>query len=468
MTLQTGQIIAKRYRVDAFLGRGGMAEVYKVWDLEKSVPIAMKVLHEDLAEDLVFYRRFTREAQTLAKLQHPNIIRFYGLERDDQLVFITMDFIEGTTLRNVLFNHKGPFTADEVHQYLVPVTAALNYAHRKGFVHCDVKPANIMVDKTGKVYLSDFGIVRMSEASTATLLGVGTPAYMAPEQISGKIPTPQTDIYSLGIVLYELLTGGERPFTGDQGNSEVNTSEKIRLQHLHSVPPDPRKYNPLISPAIASVILKCLAKNPEGRYLSTQDLLTDFENALIPNNTSKKTAQIASAVPVTSKGIEQQPVPVKIDPPIQAPVMSKIVESTPEPRKKGSVVFPLILCLLLLLFFLYRAVQNQPGSNFTLPALPTFSLINLIASPTPTDAIFKNTAIPVTGKIQITIANNSGSIQEIYVEGIFIFRLEPGEKQTFPFQKGTWRIDHCQPGTYPCNVFFYQDLTADTFVYEIK
>jgi serine/threonine-protein kinase len=206
-----GKIINKRYRVEESLGRGGMAEVYRVFDQERGVTLAMKVLREDLAEDRVFLRRFQREAQNLAKLQHPNIVRFYGLEQEGALAFILMDYIEGLTLRRVIFDAGGPLPMQRVLAILQPVCSALNYAHRQGIVHCDLKSSNIMLDKSGRVYLTDFGIARMTDMATSTLVGTGTPAYMAPELILGKDPTAQSDIYALGVVLFEMLSGGERP-----------------------------------------------------------------------------------------------------------------------------------------------------------------------------------------------------------------------------------------------------------------
>ena len=152
MTLQPNTTLSGRYRVDDFLGRGGMAEVYRVFDLDRSVPLAMKVLHADLAEDRVFVRRFQREGTTLAKLQHPNIVRFYGLEHDERLVFMLMDFIDGITLRTLIYDLNRPFTPDEMLDIVHPVCAALSYAHKEGFVHCDVKPANIMIDSISRSF----------------------------------------------------------------------------------------------------------------------------------------------------------------------------------------------------------------------------------------------------------------------------------------------------------------------------
>jgi serine/threonine protein kinase len=253
-----------------------MAEVYKVWDMERNVHLAMKVLHADLAEDRIFLRRFKREADTLATLQHPNIVRFYGLEQDDDLVYMLMDYVDGTTLRKEIFQAKAALSLERIQEIMRSVCAALYYAHKSGFVHCDVQPANIMIHSNGIVYVSDFGISRMTEASTATMVGAGTPAYMSPEQIKGDDPTPQMDIYALGIVLFEMLTGGERPFTGENAKTTGSPSEKVRWEQLRMAAPPPSSYNPAITPSMDAIVLKCLDKSPANRYLSAMDLYGDL------------------------------------------------------------------------------------------------------------------------------------------------------------------------------------------------
>jgi serine/threonine-protein kinase len=166
-----GQTLCNRYRVDDQIGRGGMAEVYKVWDKDRTTYLALKLLREDLAQDRVFLRRFKREAQTLAKLQHPNIVRFYGLEQDDMLAFMLMDFVEGTSLRAEIFQLDGePMATERIVEIMRPVCSALNYAHNQGMVHCDAKPGNIMIDSSGKVLVTDFGIARMTDSATATMV----------------------------------------------------------------------------------------------------------------------------------------------------------------------------------------------------------------------------------------------------------------------------------------------------------
>jgi len=268
-----GNVLVNRYRVDSFIGRGGMAEVYKVWDQERMSFLAMKLLHQDIATDKIFLRRFRREAATLAKLQHPNIVRFYGFEQVGRLAFMLMDFIDGESLKLKIFDADQPFSAEMVMGIIRPVIGALQYAHNQGMVHCDLKPANIMINENNKVFLTDFGIARMTDAATATMVGMGTPAYMAPEQARGLDPTPQSDIYSLGVVLFEMLTGGERPFTGERARTTGSTSEKVRWEQVHLKPPSPRELNKDISPEFEAVMLKCLSKDPSERFTTVLDLL---------------------------------------------------------------------------------------------------------------------------------------------------------------------------------------------------
>jgi len=275
-----GKILSNRYRIDDSLGRGGMAEVYKAWDLERATYLALKVLRQDLSRDVIFLRRFKREAQTLAKLQHPNIVRFYGIDRDELIVYILMDYIEGTTLQDEIFKADGrPCSQNFVLQVMKSVCSALHYAHSIGMVHCDIKPGNIMINIERRVIITDFGIARMTDATTATMVGFGTPAYMAPELVQGRDPTPQSDIYSLGVVLYEMVTGGERPFTGDQARTTGSTSEKVRWEQVNLNPPSPREYNPNLSPDIEAIIQLCLAKEPLARYSTAIEITQDIQSS---------------------------------------------------------------------------------------------------------------------------------------------------------------------------------------------
>ena len=271
-----GQILLEQYRVDAFIASGGMGAVYRVFDLKRNVPLAMKLLHAELAEDPTIFKRFQREARALQKLAHPNIVPFYDVKQAEGLTFLLVRYIDGMTLKDLLRGRgHQPLSINEALTYLKALCAALGYAHANGVVHCDVKPGNIMVERGGTIYLTDFGIARHAESTATAMASMGTAAYMAPEQIRGEAVNPATDIYALGVLLYELLVG-LRPFRSEPSaateQSGEASNERIRYLHLHSSPPDPSSQNPDISPALSQVILKALAKEPQARYASTQEL----------------------------------------------------------------------------------------------------------------------------------------------------------------------------------------------------
>ncbi|MBN1371309.1 MAG: serine/threonine-protein kinase [Anaerolineaceae bacterium] len=268
-----GQTLLNRFRVDSFLAAGGMAVIYRVWDLQRSVPLAMKVLHPELADDPAFITRFQREAHSLELLDHPHIVPFYGLFRDGDLTFLLERYIDGPSLDEVLRRRAGrPLRLNEALVYFKALYTSLGYAHAQGIVHCDVKPGNVLIDQGGAVYLTDFGIARFAEGPGTTSAAIGTPLYMAPEQIRGEPVSPQTDIYGLGVLLFELLTG-RRPFTGEvevPPGVGSGTADRVRYQHLTQPPPDPRSLNPNLPPGVAGVILSALAKEPRQRYPSVQ------------------------------------------------------------------------------------------------------------------------------------------------------------------------------------------------------
>ncbi len=270
--------LRNRYLIQSFLGRGGMADVYLALDQRRQARVAIKVLREDLAEDPEFVRRFRREAEALARLDHPYIVRFYAFEREGVTAFIVMDYVPGSTLRRHLMDVGGPLPLPEITHILQNVSSALHYAHNEGFVHRDIKPGNIMLREDGAALLADFGIARVAETATMTMGAVGTPAYMSPEQILGQKVDHRTDIYSLGVVLYQMVTG-VRPFRGHTG-AGVSTIDKIRYEHLHASPPDPRAANPALPEAAAQVIRKALAKKPIDRWQTTVEMERAWKQAV--------------------------------------------------------------------------------------------------------------------------------------------------------------------------------------------
>jgi serine/threonine protein kinase len=231
-----------------------------------------------------------------------------------------MDYISGSNLRTEIFRSQGsPLAGERILEILRPTCGALHYAHRNGIAHCDVKPANILIEDSGRVLLSDFGVARTTENATAmTAVSLGTPAYMAPEQIRGEDPTPATDIYALGVVLYEMLAGGERPFTGERASTTGSTAEKVRWEHLHLDPQPLRSLNPRLSTSLEFAVEKCLEKDPQRRYSSPLDLLSDLE-AVLPvagqvqfalPRAIKRSIVLAEAVTLDSKPATSQPEPL--------------------------------------------------------------------------------------------------------------------------------------------------------------
>lgn len=273
-----GETLLNQFRVDGFIASGGMATIYRVWDLQRSVPLAMKVLHPELADDPSFIARFEREARTLQTLIHPHIVPFYGLYRAGTLTFLLERYIDGPSLDEVLRQRAGtPLPLVEVLVYFKALYTSLGYAHAQGIIHCDVKPGNVLIDQGGHVYLTDFGISRYMDAAHTTTSALGTPLYMSPEQIRGERLTAQTDVYSLGVVFFELLTG-QRPFRGEDVPAGVGEaqSDRIRYQHLYTAPPDPRSLNPQVPAGLAQVVLRAMAKDPRERYPGVQAMADEI------------------------------------------------------------------------------------------------------------------------------------------------------------------------------------------------
>ncbi len=279
--------------------------MYRARDLRRRITVALKFLREDMAEDEVFLRRFRREARVLETLQHPNIVRYYGFEETDYLHFLVVEFIDGEGLRKKLSRLARPLTLAQALSILEPVCNALHYAHAEGIFHCDIKPANIMIDRAGRVVVADFGIAKLAESATVTSSTTGTPAYMAPEQCRGQKVDARTDIYALAITTFEMLTL-DRPFTGDMATIQGAVSERIRWEQLKATPPSPRKYNPEIPPFAEQAILKALEKPRNRRFPSVLAFYDALSNGgkVIPD----------PVLPWTEEGEAEPPLPTLVEP----------------------------------------------------------------------------------------------------------------------------------------------------------
>lgn len=272
----TGVTLSQQYFLRELKGKGGMADVYQAWDRIRSVKMAIKVLRPEIQPDSLEYQLFEKEAAILRRIEHPFIVRLYELARDGQIIFLVMDWIEGGDLRGAIAGRRRPYRVDETLRVMTPVCRALNFMHQNGVFHCDIKPANILLHVDGRVLLTDFGVARLASEKH----GGGTPAYMAPEQFLGRKIDARADVYSLGVTLYEMLSGGVMPFRGDHPSSQASTKqERIEWEHCNLDPPGLAQFNPQLAPDVVEVIHRALSKDPGNRYASTLAFLEALENA---------------------------------------------------------------------------------------------------------------------------------------------------------------------------------------------
>src|ERR671924_1021696 len=277
-----------RYRILRKLGTGGMANVYLAEDEVLGRRVAIKILNDRHAGDDQFVERFRREAKNAASLSHPNIVSIYDRGEAEGTYYIAMEYLDGRSLKELIVA-RGPAPVNVAIDYARQILAAIRFAHRHGIVHRDIKPHNVLVDGEGRLKVTDFGIARagvsqMTEAGSI----IGTAQYLSPEQAKGAPVDQTSDLYSLGIVLYELLTGAV-PFTGD-------TPVEIAMKHLSKVPEPPSSNRPDLPAALDQVVLRALAKDPEDRYGSAEEMDAELARVADGLPASTETAEAATAV----------------------------------------------------------------------------------------------------------------------------------------------------------------------------
>nr|MBA3339027.1 Stk1 family PASTA domain-containing Ser/Thr kinase [Geodermatophilaceae bacterium] len=320
--MTTPRMLGQRYEVGEVLGRGGMAEVHRGRDIRLGREVAIKVLRSDIARDPTFQARFRREAQAAASLNHPAIVAVYDTGEDSvaagDVPYIVMEYVEGRTLRDVL-KGEGVMEVKAAMSFAADICAALDFSHRNGIVHRDVKPGNVMITPSGAVKVMDFGIARAVSDSSATMTStaavIGTAQYLSPEQARGESVDARSDVYSAGCLLFELVTGSP-PFTGD-------SPVAVAYQHVREDPRPPSTINPAVPASLDAIVLKAMSKNPANRYQSAAEMRTDLLRAVAGQRVeatpvmsdSDRTAMIAPATGTRYRALPvPAPMPARDDP----------------------------------------------------------------------------------------------------------------------------------------------------------
>jgi eukaryotic-like serine/threonine-protein kinase len=359
-----------RYRVLRRLGRGGMADVYLAEDEELGRRVAIKILNDRHAADDQFVERFRREATHAAGLSHPNIVSIYDRGEAEGTYYIAMEYLEGSTLKEIV-TERGPLPIDEAIGFARDLLEALRFAHRKGLVHRDIKPHNVIRDDDGRVKVTDFGIARAG-ASQMTEAGsiIGTAQYLSPEQARGGVIDHRSDLYSVGVVLYELLTGTV-PFVGE-------TPVEIAMKHLSGVPEPPSARRPEVPEALDQIVLRALAKDPDERYQSAEEMDAELARVAAGLPVSAETAEAATQV-LAGAGIAdtaptmvtkspsavRPPRPPAAPPPYRPPSRGYYYEEPPRQRP----FWPWLVVLLLVLgaagavWLAWGKIQDQLNEN---------------------------------------------------------------------------------------------------------
>lgn len=377
-----GRTIGK-YKIVEHLGRGGMAEVYKAYQEHLDRYVAIKLMHSFLASDQDFLSRFKREAKSMAALTHPNIISVYDFDVQGDTYYIVMEYIEGGTLKDLIEMHtrRGEkLSLARAVQIILELADALSFAHSRGMIHRDIKPANVMINGRGSAILMDFGIAKMTSGPTYTATGamIGTPAYMSPEQGIGKPGDERSDLYSLGVLFFQLVTG-QLPY-------DAETPLAVVLKHVNDPIPSPQQLNATIPPLIEEVILQALAKNPDDRYPSVHE----FGRAL---RYAVKHSTMDTGVPQALLQDKPTPLPLKtagptnlaqpagtiISPPAPATVVAEPPVPAPKTEKTAVNWVWGAIALLLLVIVVFGGGMMFSGALSGEPT-PTSTPVNVVAS----------------------------------------------------------------------------------------
>ena len=372
--LTKGQKINDRYEIIKTIGEGGMANVYLAEDTILERKVAIKVLRGDLSNDEKFIRRFKREALSVSNLSHPNIVEVYDVGEEDGNYYIVMEYIEGKTLKQLL-QKRGALTLTEVIDIMSQLTDGLAHAHEAYIIHRDIKPQNIMIEDNGRIKITDFGIAMALNSTqlTQTNSVMGSVHYLPPEQANGKGSTVKSDIYSLGILMYELLTGSV-PFKGD-------TAVEIALKHMKEKMPSVRKQNPTIPQSVENIILKATAKNPKNRYDSVREMYNDLQTALerdnekrlvyeYPENDLEETKVIAPILKEPKKSVVDKP----LEKEEKENNDDSILNEKDEKNKLPIILAGVLLVILIALALVYLLISNHDVKEVKVPDVAGLTL----------------------------------------------------------------------------------------------
>ena len=363
-----GKRLDGRYEIGEVIGEGGMAVVYSAWDIEDQIPVAIKILRDEYLGNDEFIRRFKDESKAIAVLSHPNIVKVYDVSFGDRIQYIVMEYIDGITLKDYI-EKKGPINWKETIHFVLQILRALQHAHDKGIIHRDVKPQNIMLLEDGTIKVTDFGIARFSKNTTKSMTmtnkAIGSVHYISPEQARGESTDAKSDLYSLGVMMYEMLTG-KLPFDADNAVS-------VAIMQLQSDPEPPRKLNPKIPVGLEEIIIKTMQKEPKKRYRSAAEMYNDMvkfkKNPSIKFNFSYDNIDDESVKPTvnTVKKIETE-----------APYKEEDEwDDDPEEQRSspivqiigGSVIAFVAVCLVFLVLAVFKGFSSNSTTDVLVPNL---------------------------------------------------------------------------------------------------
>lgn len=436
------RVVAGKYRIERLLGKGGMGAVFLAHDLTLERAVAIKVLPPDVAQDDQVVRRFAQEAKTAAKLDHPNIIPIYRVESEGGLNYFVMKYISGTSLEDLL-DKKEPLAVPDIQRILWEAACALGHAHQRGVVHRDVKPANIMFDREGRVMLTDFGISKALQAATgftATGMIIGTPHYMAPEQGKGAPVDGRADQYSLGVVGYRMITA-ELPFSGDS----VHT---IIYKHIYEEPPLASVKRPDIPASLTVAISRALAKDPDQRFPTMEGFATavwpeqPVASPVRSRGAARPRARAAADAPTEITGAPTTPLPG---------VESRRPAPRPRPRSRAPALIGLALVAVGVGGYLaLRAGGTSSAPSASPPSVDTVRIQDTVRVPAQPSAPVARLAPrrtagerPPAAQVQaqgfLTVA--ADPFGEVYIDGVDVGQTPLVEYAVKP-GRHTIRIEH--------------------------